>query len=84
MDQLSKTWALLIILTLATVALAGINGRLAVAGLLLLAFLKARLILGRFLHLGAAPGWLGAFTVPLGIWLLLIGAGCALVVTSGG
>ena len=80
MDVLTKTWALLIALTLATATLAGIDGRLAVAGILMLAFLKARLILGRFLHLNAAPGWLMGFTLPIGIWLLLIGTGYALVV----
>lgn len=80
MDLLTKTWLTLIALTLATVILAGIDGRLAVAGILALAFFKARLILGRFLHLGAASGWLSAFAVPIGIWLLLIGVGYALVV----
>lgn len=78
MDPLTKTWGALIALTAATTALAGVSGRLAVIAVLGLAFLKARLILGRFLHLGAAPGWLSAFTVPIGIWLCLIGAGYAL------
>ena len=80
MDVLTKTWALLIGLTAATAALAGVSGRLAVILVLVLAFLKARLILGRFLHLAAAPGWLAAFTLPVGIWLALIGAGYALFV----
>lgn len=78
MDPLTKTWALLIALTAATTALAGVSGRLAVILVLLLAFLKARLILGRFLHLETAPGWLAAFTVPVGFWLCLIGAGYVL------
>lgn len=80
MDVLTKTWALLIALTLTTATLAGVDGRLAVAGVLMLAFVKARLILGRFLHLDGAPGWRAAFTVPIGIWLVLIGAGYAFVV----
>ena len=80
MDPLTKTWAGLIALTAGTAVLAGVSGWLAVAGILVLAFLKARLILGRFLHLAAAPGWLAAFTVPVGIWLALIGAGYALFV----
>ncbi|MDF3608175.1 hypothetical protein PE067_19720 [Paracoccus sp. DMF-8] len=49
-------------------------------GILLLSFLKARLILGRFLHLATAPGWLVAFTVPIAIWLLLIGGAYVLVI----
>lgn len=80
MDPLTKTWSLLIALTVATTALAGLDGRLAVAGMLALAFLKARLILGRFLHLDTAPGWLAAFAVPIGIWLLLIGGLYGLVI----
>lgn len=80
MDQLTKTWVLLIALTLATATLAGVDGRAAVAGILLLSFLKARLILGRFLHLATAPGWLVAFTVPIAIWLLLIGGAYVLVI----
>ena len=80
MDVLTKTWALLIGLTAATAALAGVSGRLAVILVLALAFLKARLILGRFLHLGAAQGWLAAFTLPIGIWFLVTGVGYALLV----
>lgn len=73
MDALTKTWICLIGLTLATTALAGFDGRLAALAVLALAWLKARLILGRFLHLEAIPGWLSAFTVPLALWLALIG-----------
>lgn len=80
MDYLVKTWLWLVALTIATTVLAGFEGRVAVAGILGLAFFKARLILGRFLHLAQAPGWLAAFAVPLAIWLLLIGAGYGLVV----
>ncbi|WP_408634528.1 cytochrome C oxidase subunit IV family protein [Pseudogemmobacter bohemicus] len=75
---MTRTWALLIALTAATTALAGVSGPLAVILVLLLAFLKARLILGRFLHLEAPPGWLAAFTLPVGFWLCLIGAGYVL------
>lgn len=78
-DQLTKTWAALIALAAATTALAGVGGKWAALAVLALAFLKARLILGRFLHLGAAPGWLSAFAVPIGIWLLVIGGVCFLV-----
>lgn len=79
MDPLTKTWALLVGLTLATTVLAGLEGVAVGFGILGLAFLKARLILGRFLHLAATPGWLSAFAVPVGIWLLLIGMGYAIV-----
>ncbi|MCV2449133.1 MULTISPECIES: cytochrome C oxidase subunit IV family protein [Paracoccus] len=76
MDALTRTWLLLLGLTLATALLAGIDGRLAALALLALAWLKARAILGGFLHLRAAPGWLGAAMLPLGIWLAAIGALC--------
>ncbi len=79
MDPLTRTWAQLIALTMATTALAGASGRLVMALLLLLAFLKARLILGRFLHLAERPSWLSVFAVPVGIWLFLIAAGYGIV-----
>lgn len=69
MDRLSKTWGFLILLVGATVLLASFDGRLAAFGLLALAWIKARTILGGFLHLDAAPGWLAAFTLPLALWL---------------
>lgn len=75
MDALTKTWALLIALAAATTALSLADGPLAVAGLLALAWLKARAILGGFLHLRAAPAWLSAFALPLALWLAAIG-GC--------
>lgn len=72
MDDLTKNWLILIALTLGTVTLAAFDGRLAATGLLLLAWAKARAILGGFLHLNAASGWLPAITVPLGFWLVLL------------
>lgn len=72
MDQLTRTWLSLIALILATVIAASFDGRLAAAGLLAIAFVKARMILGNFLHLARAPGWLSLATVPLAIWLLLL------------
>lgn len=74
MDGLTRTWGLLIALTLTTTGLAAWDGRLAAPGLMLLAWLKARSILGGFLHLNAAPGWLSAFTFPLMLWLAAIAA----------
>ncbi len=73
MAGLTITWAALVALALATTLLAGQPGSLPVAGLLLLAWLKARLILGRFLHLASAPGWLAGFCLPLALWLALLG-----------
>ena len=72
MDPLTRLWALLIALIAATVLLAPMPGPVAMAGLLVLAWLKARAILGGFLHLRAAPGWLTALTVPLALWLAAV------------
>lgn len=70
MDGLTRNWLWLLGLTLATTLAALVPA--ASAGLLLLAFFKARAILGGFLHLRAAPGWLMAVSVPLALWLLLL------------
>ena len=72
MDRLTRNWLVLIALILATVALATQDGRIAAAGLLALAWVKARAILAGFLHLDRAPGWLSAFAVPLGLWLCVV------------
>lgn len=71
-DRLTRNWLLLIALILATTGLATQDGRIAAAGLLALAWVKARAILGGFLHLDRAPGWLSAFLVPLGLWLCVV------------
>ncbi|MFC3568863.1 cytochrome C oxidase subunit IV family protein [Paracoccus sp. TOH] len=73
-----KTWLWLLALVLVTVALAQGAGPLVGAGLLALAALKARAILGQFLHLAGAPGWLAAVMTPLLLWLALIGTLSAL------
>ena len=65
---------MLIALILATTGLAAQDGRIAAAGLLALAWAKARAILGGFLHLDRAPDCLSAFVVPLGLWLCLVWA----------
>ena len=72
MDRLNRNWLMLIALILATVAVATQDGRIAAAGLLVLAWAKARAILGGFLHLDRAPGWLSAFLVPLALWLCVV------------
>lgn len=69
MDPLIRNWLQLMGLTLATLLLAAVDGRLATVCMLALAGLKARAILGGFLHLRAAPGWLAAVMLPLGLWL---------------
>ena len=74
MDRLTRNWLVLIALILATTGLAALDGRIAAAGLLVLAWAKSRAILGGFLHLDQAPGWLAAFVVPLGLWMGLVWA----------
>lgn len=80
MDRLHLAWMQLCALTLASTAVAYVAGqvpaRLAGAAattlLVAFAFFKARIVLGTYLHLASAPGWLGAASSVLGIWLLLI------------
>ncbi|WP_191569427.1 cytochrome C oxidase subunit IV family protein [Paracoccus yeei] len=72
MKPLTRTWALLIGLSAGTILLAPVPGGAAMAGLLILAWLKARTILGGFLHLRAVPGWLSMITVPLALWLAAV------------
>lgn len=72
MDPLTRTWALLIALSAGTVFMAPMPGMAAMAGLLILAWIKARAILGGFLHLRGAPGWLSALTVSLALWMAAI------------
>lgn len=70
--DLTRIWLTLLALTAATTALAFVPGPAAAAALLAVAFLKARAILGGFLHLGRDSGWRAAFVVPLAIWLVLV------------
>lgn len=70
MNPLTRTWVLLIGLSVGTVLLAPLPGMAAMAGLLILAWFKARAILGGFLHLRTAPDWLSVLTVPLALWML--------------
>lgn len=72
MEPLTRTWALLIGLSAGTVLMATAPEWAAMAGLLILAWLKARTILGGFLHLRASAGWLPALTVPLALWLAVV------------
>lgn len=81
MDRLRLAWVQLCALTVASTAVAYVAGQVqaqlagaavATALLVAFAFLKARIILGAYLHLSSAPGWLGAASTVLGIWLVLI------------
>ena len=81
MERLRLAWLQLCALTLASTAVAYVAGQLsaqfagtavATALLITFAFFKARIILGTYLHLASAPGWLGAASSVLGIWLALI------------
>lgn len=81
MSAPTRTWLILIALTAATLALAPLPGLAAMAGLLAVAWFKARAILGGFLRLRAAPGWLPALTVPLALWMAAIWGLAALAFT---
>ena len=86
-DPLIRAWAWLVGLGLATTAAAeGIGAGLAVpvlgTGLLAVAFVKARLILARYLGLDAAPAWRRGFEAAIGAFLVLL-AGLYLVPVLG-
>ncbi|GLK62714.1 cytochrome C oxidase subunit IV family protein [Paracoccus kondratievae] len=70
--DLHRIWLTLLALTAATTALSFGSGAVVAAGLVALAFLKARAIMSGFLHLDRAPEWRTAFTLPLALWLVLI------------
>ena len=76
MRRLTWTWAALIALALATTLVAGLAPTApaglrigAAAVLLALGWGKAGLILGRFLGLEAAPGWLAGLRLAVGLFL---------------
>lgn len=71
---LTRTWAILILLTLLMVAATYVQDQpqMVTGGVLILAFLKLRMILAGFLHLRPGTGWLGAFLVPIALWMLAI------------
>lgn len=81
--SLDKTWALLISLSLASTGLAalvsqGQTGQAALAVILLLAWLKAHLILRDYLSLGRCPVVLRGFDITLGLALMaMLGLGLA-------
>ena len=86
-DLLIRAWALLIALSVAATAVALLRPdapRWAViaagAAILGIAWIKARVILGRYLELDAHPGPRRAFGAVLGLWAL---AALALYVAAG-
>jgi hypothetical protein len=74
--SLIEAWAALLLLSLGTVLLtaADVSGRgrtLLAAGVLVLAGLKARVILARYLGLTGSRFWTGAFDLAIGAFLVL-------------
>lgn len=72
---LTRTWALLIGLSLASTVLAalvskGHAGQLALGAILLLAWIKAHLILRTYLGLGQVPQVLRGFDIVLGLVMI--------------
>ena len=72
MDVLTRYWLILIVLTIGTVLAGGFSGPVIMAVLLALSWGKARTILGGYLHLNGAPGWLSMAMVPMAIWMAVI------------
>lgn len=74
-DPLSRAWLALLALSLAgaLLTLVPVPQALIGAGVLILALVKARLILSRYLELGQSPAWMrGIGTVLTGFVLLLL------------
>ena len=72
MSRVTKAWALLIVLSAASTAFAasGIGGAALVLPVLLLAGLKAHVILRDYLGLAVAPAWLRGFDLGLALLML--------------
>jgi Prokaryotic Cytochrome C oxidase subunit IV len=77
--SLTQTWTLLVALSVLTAAVTMLDPARPVLalGVLVLAGMKARLILGRYLRLNTAPAWQKGFDLALAL-LLLAFAGLAL------
>ena len=76
-DSLWRAWIALALLSLASTALAqwdlaGLAQAVAGAAILTLAFFKARLILGRYLGLAAAPYWQRGFNLVIALYMGLL------------
>ena len=77
LNDITKAWFQLVLLSAASVLLAtGLADRAgaALAGslVLLLAWMKVRVILSRYLGLGQAPAWRSGFDLVLGLFCLLL------------
>lgn len=79
MNRVTKAWILLLALSAASTAMAasGLAGAALALPILMLAGLKAHVILRDYLGLASAPGWLRGFDLGLAL-LILAFAGLAL------
>ena len=73
--DLTRTWGLLIALSLASTGAAavvsrGLGGQAAVAAILMLAWIKAHLVLRTYLGLGRTPQLLRGFDIVLGLCMI--------------
>ncbi len=76
-DPLSRAWLALIALSAGSTAVAALvamdlHRAAAGAAILLLAWLKSRVILSRYLGLAQAPGWRRGFNLVQGLFCLLL------------
>ena len=76
-DPLLRSWCLLLGFSLASTAAAisvdaGLLGPLAGTVILVLAYLKARLILANYLGLAGAPFWRRGFNLAIGLYMMLL------------
>lgn len=77
MDPITRAWLSLMALSAASVLAAMVVGALlgqSVIGaiVLLFAWMKARVILSRYLGLWQSPGWCAGFNLVLGLYCLLL------------
>ena len=76
-DILSRAWLMLLVLSGGSAVVAelvgsGLDRRLAGAMIILLALLKARIILSRYLGLSQAPTWRRGFNLSLSLFCLML------------
>jgi hypothetical protein len=76
-DPLNKAWFALVALSgasavVAELAIGGLDRRVVGAVILLLALMKARMILSRYLGLAEAPSWRRGFNLVLTLFCLLL------------
>lgn len=76
-DPLNKAWFALVALSgasavVAELAIGGLDRRVVGAMILLLALMKARVILSRYLGLAEAPSWRRGFNLVLTLFCLLL------------